>query len=239
MSINYSLFENNLTSNPNDYTAVVQNQTSRSKEDIIEEMISRGSTVTKAEALSVLEEFEAAVERALIKGDSINMPLFRISASIQGVFNGDGESFDRSRHYVRLNVNPGSRIGEIAEGIKVEKIPATSPAPALRAFRDIESELLNEVLTPGGAGEISGSRLKLDPTDENQGVFFIGDDGTTIRANSVIRNKPSNLIFMIPSELRSGNYQLEVRMSPPRSKQLRTGQLDRLLVVGTPVGVGD
>ena len=93
MAIKYALFPNHLTSDPDDYMAVVQDQTSKTKEDLIDEMIGRGSTVTKAEALSVLEEFEAAVEEALSEGHSINTPLFRIGASIQGVFEGESDGF--------------------------------------------------------------------------------------------------------------------------------------------------
>ena len=230
MAIKYALFENNLTSDPDDYMAVVQDQTSRSKEDLIDEMIGRGSTVTKAEALSVLEEFEAAVERALEAGDSINTPLFRISASIQGVFYGD-DSFDRSKHYVKLNVNPGSRIGEIAAKIGVEKVEATSPQPSLNSFKDIATDTTNETITSGGVGEITGSRLKINTEEAEQGIYLIATDGTATKAETLIRNKPSNLIFMIPAGLASGEYRLEVRNIPHGNKTLKAGSLANPLTI--------
>lgn len=52
MTLKFALFENNLTSDPNDYMAVVQGLQSKTQEDVIDYMVSRGSTVTKAEALS-------------------------------------------------------------------------------------------------------------------------------------------------------------------------------------------
>ncbi len=230
MPIQYALFPNHLTSDPDDYMAVVQNQSSRTKEDIIDVMIGRGSTVTKAEALSVLEEFEAAVEQALKDGHSINTPLFKIGASVQGVFY-ENDSFDRSKHYVRLNVTPGGRIGEIAPNIGVEKVEASSPQPNLASFKDVASDTTNETLTPGGVGELTGSRLKINPEEDEQGVFFIAEDGTETKASTLIRNKPSNLIFMIPTGMAAGAYRLEVRTVFQNGKTLRAGSLNSTLIV--------
>lgn len=86
MSLKYALFENNLTPDPNDYMAVVQPESSKTQEQVIDLMVSRGSTVTKAEALSVMEEYALAVEQILRDGGSLTTPLFNLSASIAGVF---------------------------------------------------------------------------------------------------------------------------------------------------------
>ena len=179
----------------------------------------------------MLEEFEAAVEQALSDGHSINTPLFRIGASVQGVFEGETETFDRSKHYVRLNVSPGARIGEIAPNLSVEKVEASSPQPTPITFKDIVSGTTNETLSPSGVGEISGSRLKLDLGDEEQGVFFIDSDGTATKSATIIRNKPSNLIFMIPAGLPTGEYRVEVRARLRSGSALKSGRLDYQLQV--------
>lgn len=61
MSLKFALFENHLTSDPSDYMAVVQYLQSKEQEDVFDLMINRGSTVTKAEALSVFEEYFLAI----------------------------------------------------------------------------------------------------------------------------------------------------------------------------------
>ncbi|PAU94562.1 hypothetical protein CK503_07140 [Aliifodinibius salipaludis] len=231
MSIKYSLIPNNLTSDPEDHMAVVQDQTSRTIDDIIDEIADRGSTVTKADILSVVEEYQAVIAKFLEDGDSINTPLFRTSASISGVFEDQTDSFDRSRHYVRLNVNPGPRIGEISEDLPVEKVAATRVEPVLELFKDFASDTQNDTVTPGGAAELRGSHLKVDPSDANQGVFFIASDGTEIKADTIMRNKPANLIFMVPDTLTSGEYEVEVRAIPRGNTEVKTGQLDSVVVV--------
>ena len=231
MAIKYALYPNHLTSDPEDHLAVVQDQNNRSIEDIIEVMIRSGSTVTKAEALSVIEEYEAAIVQLLSDGDSVNTPLMRITASIPGVFSDKFDNFDPARHYVRLNVNPGARVSDIIEDLEVEKVEASRPKPVPQVFLDIASDTTDESLTPGGAGELKGSRLKIDPAETDQGVFFIAADGTETRADTYIRNKPANLICMIPDGLASGEYKIVVRTMFRDTNDLRAGRLGSEVVV--------
>lgn len=231
MAISYALYPNYLTTDPDDHMARVQNQASHGIEDIIDIMIGRGSTVTKAEALSVMEEYEAAVEQVLSNGGSVNTSLMRINASISGVFDDEFDTFERERHYVRLNVNPGSRISDIADSVEVEKVDADSPQPEPQAFEDVASDTRNETLTPGGVGQIMGTLLKVDPAESDQGVFFIASDGTETRSDTYIRNKPANLIVMIPDTLVSGEYHVEVRAKLQNTNDVRSGRLDAPLMV--------
>ncbi|MEL7832530.1 DNA-binding domain-containing protein [Fodinibius sp. N2] len=231
MSIKYALYPNHLTDDPDDHLAIVQDQKSRTIEDIIDIMISRGSTVTKADALSVIEEYESAIEKVLRDGDSIKTPLIRIRASIQGVFKDELDPFDPERHSVSLNVNAGARIRQIADDISAERVPSTLPKPSPQTCKDIASGTTNETLTPGGVGELRGSRLKVDPDDSNQGVFFIASDGSRTRAEVYIRTKPSNLMFMIPDTLTSGSYHIEVFAAVKNSSKIRSSKLNDALVV--------
>lgn len=211
--------------------AIVQDQASRTIDDIINEIANRGATVTKADILSVIEEYQAVIAKFLKNGDRINTPFFRTSDSISGVFENQTDSFDRSRYYVRLNVNPGSRIGEIAEDLSVEKVVATRVDPVLELFKDFAGDTQNDTVTPGGAAELLGSHLKVDPSDANQGVFFIASDGTETKADTIMRNKPANLIFMVPDTLVSGDYEVEVRSLLQGHTNIRSGRIDANLVV--------
>ena len=193
--------------------------------EVIERMIGRGSTVTKAEALSVLEEYEAAVADILRDGEAIVTPLFKITPHISGVFVDETDTFESPRHTVQLSVNPGIRIAPIASTIKVQKVAATTPQPQPKTFKDISSQTRNEIITAGGVGELNGGMLKLNTQDPEQGVFFIAEDGTETKAGRIIRNKPANLIFTIPDDLTPGSYEVEVRAILRGTKTMRKGRL--------------
>ena len=226
MPLKYSLVDNPMTGGPNDRMAISSVNQGYALEDVIDRMISRGSTVTKAEALSVFEELSLAIELLVKDGNSINTPLFKISPSVVGAFEGDDDSFDPKRHQVKLRINPGGRLRLMEQNISVEKVAPEKRKPVLVHLYDNTAEMKDETLTPGG-GKIIGSMLKYDEADLLQGIFFINvANGTATRVTGkLLRNKPGELIFIIPSNLTAGTYRVEVRTLVNGSKVLRTGAL--------------
>jgi len=230
MAIPYALYDNQMTSDPNDHMAQVQHPQTLTLNNIIDTMIGRGSTVTKAEALSVLEEFFSAISEALKNGNAVNTELFNISVSLKGVFTDANDRYDSSRHHAKINLRPGTRLKKVLPELSFEKTTASKPIPTLQSFKDVASDSIDDTLTAGGVGQIAGSRLKIDVADASQGVYFIAADGTESKVPTIIRNKPSELIFMIPAGLTSGTYRLEVR-AKLGGKTIRKGQLLADLVV--------
>lgn len=232
MPLRYGLIENRLTADPDDYMAVVSDNETFTEEQIVERMISRGSTVTKAEALGVIEEFGLALEDILKGGNNVNTRLFGIYPSIAGIFNGSADGYDSNRHSIRLNITPGNRLNRIIGEIKVQKIEITSPAPILDKFVNLKSKAVNETFSPGQIASITGLNLKYNEADSAQGIFFIANDNTETKVDNVSKNKPSELLFFVPDNLTSGTYQIEVRAVIPNHKKLTIG---RLLVNLVPV----
>lgn len=216
-----------MTPDPNDRMAVTQVSQSFTLDDVIDQMISRGSTVTKAEALSVYEELSLAIEQLIKNGNSISTPLFTIMPRVVGVFNNDGDSFDSSRHQVKLRINPGIRLREMGSKIPVEKIVTERRQPVLVHFHDNTSESQDEIVTPGGGARITGALLKFDEADVQQGIFFVNvATAEVIRvAGKLLKNKPGELIFVAPA-LVAGTYKIEVRaVASNGGKTIRTGAL--------------
>ncbi len=232
MTIAYVLFENNLTEAPNDYMAMVQPTGTAELENVIQRMIERGSTVTKADILSVLEDYYSAIESMALEGVNVNTPLANYGVSIKGIFNGADDSYDPSRHQVAGTVSPGKRYRKtIRERAQTSKREARKPAPNLVVYVDINSGERDSLLTLGGMGQIIGHRLKFDSTDPLQGIFLIGADGVEAKIATVGKNMPSELMFLIPSILPTGEYTLEVRAAISSGEDVRTGRLDAVLTI--------
>ncbi len=232
MTIKYVLLENNLTTDPDDYLARVQPVGTADMEAIIERIIQQGSTVTRADIVSVLEDYHTAIENLVLEGMNVNTPLANFSVSIKGVFDGPTDNFDPSRHQLTPIVSPGSRLRKVLrERGRVEKQETVTPTPNPQVYTDMNSGERNSMLTPGGMGQVVGHRLKFDPSDPEQGIFFIAEDGTETRVSIVGRNKPGELMFLVPDGLAAGEYTLEVRAVLRKGKELRTGKLDAVLTV--------
>jgi len=234
MALKFALFENHLTSDPNDYMAVVQDLQSKTQEDVINLMIGRGSTVTKAETLSVLEEYRLAIEQLLKDGYAINTPIFNLSPSVKGLFQGPDQNFNSAIHTVKINITTGTRLREVGKLITVERVKGASPQPDPEILEDLGSGTRNDQLTPGNIARLKGSRLKFDQADQAQGIFLIAADQSEIRVETVSWNKPAQLDFLVPV-IAAGEYKLEVRAILPQGKDLRKGLLPYPLTVESAV----
>jgi len=230
MSLRYGLIPNHLTDDPDDYMGIVTNNEAVTAEKIVEQMVGKGSTVTKAEALSVTEEFEYAVVEAVKNGNSVNTQLFKINPSVSGVFTDKHDGFDPARHAIRLNLNAGSRLSKAIADIELRKVEITSPQPVVQQFIDLKTKVVNESFTPGQVAALRGSLLKFDEEDNTQGIFFIAADGAETRVSNMIKNKPSELMFLVPDSLTTGTFQLELRTIFHHSKAMKKGRLLNNLV---------
>lgn len=209
--LKYALRENLLTPDENDYMAQAADVRSFSLDEIIDLMMEKGSTLTKADTKAALQVYGEVVSALIKDGAAVNTPLMNTSLSISGVFNGATDSFDKKRHSVNLNLTAGPLLKDAAAKIKCEKTEAADTNPYITEVTDLVSGKVNEVLTAGGIVQLVGSRLKFDQKDESQGIFFVAETGEAIRATVIAENKPARLMAIIPADLPAGNRYVEVR----------------------------
>ena len=152
---------------------------------------------------------------------------------IKGVFTGATDSFDPARHRVDVGANPGGELREAVQSeATVEKVEALKPAPNPIEYRDIASDEINDTATVGNIGQLSGNRLKFDPGEADEGLYFVATAGGETKVTSVQKNKPSQLVFLVPAALGPGTFHLEVRARMDRgtsARELRVGRLDATL----------
>jgi hypothetical protein len=112
---------------------------------------------------------------------------------------------------------------------QVQKQTLTTRQPRLLQYINPNNGDGNQTLTPGGGAQLMGEFLSFDPADPDQGIFLTAGDQESIRAEVVMRNTPSDLIFLVPSGLPAGKYRLEV--CARFGAELRTGVLKHPLTV--------
>ena len=234
MAINYALFENHLTSDPNDYSARVQSSGSVDIDAIADRMIDQGSTTTKADILAVLEDTIKACEGYLLDGYRVNFGgLCEFFPRVSGVFDGITDSFDSSRHRVDVGANPGSRIRKtVRDNASVSKQETVLPSPSPVEYADLTSGETNGTITIGSIGTLNGHRLKYDTAHADEGIYIIdADTGTEFKITAVQKNKPSQLVFLVPTLAPLVvNCQIEVRARfGDEDSKLRMGRLDAVL----------
>ncbi len=188
--------------------------------------------MTQPDILAVLNAYHTAVINRLLEGQRVNTPVANFGVSVSGRFESAGDAFDSARHVVQARVNPGADLRNgVRDNAQVAKGEGRSTDPNPTEYADFGSESKNSVLTPSNPGQLTGHRLKVDTADAQQGVFFVAaSDGAETRAAMMMRNKPADLMFMVPA-LASGDYEIEVRTITTQDGVVRRGRLRHVVSV--------
>ncbi|MBN2447747.1 MAG: DUF4469 domain-containing protein [Phycisphaerae bacterium] len=239
MPIKYALFANHITSDPNDYAATVEISDSADGNDLVQDILNQGSTVTAPDILAVTAALKTACQRRIEQGQRVNyFGMMDFFPRIKGVFNGPTDVFDPARHHIDVGANPGSELREVVRSTAtVLKVEALKPTPNPIEYRDVATGTTNDQVTPGNIGQLSGSRLKFDSSHSDEGIYFVATAGGETKASLLQKNKPAQLVFMVPNSLAGGTYHIEVRARMATgtvARELRIGRLDATVMVGPP-----
>ncbi|WP_444819200.1 DUF4469 domain-containing protein [Treponema denticola] len=233
--LKYCLRENLLTPAPDDYMAQAADVRSYTLDEIIDLMMEKGSTLTRADVAATLQVYGEVCSLLIKDGCALNTPLMNTSMSISGVFDGANDSFDKKRHTVNLNITAGTLLRDAVTKVKCEKTEGVSTDPYITEVTDIVTGAVNTTLTKGGVVQLVGSRLKFDAKDEAQGIFFVPETGEAVRAAVIAENKPARVMAIIPADLPAGTYYIEVRTKLAEGgkalKNLKTGRFAKALTV--------
>ncbi len=233
MSLKYSLTENLLTPQPDDYNARPQDVKSHDLESIISQMLEKGSTVTRTDILAVLNNFFEVTGTITANGEAINTDLFKTNFSITGVFDGATDTFDKNRHTIKVNTNAGKVLKEVLDKIPLEKTMAPEATPHILEVKDSVSGSVNDQITSGGVLEITGGLLKIEGDHPENGVYLVANEGTKNKVTTLVDNKPARLFVILPT-LTAGEYTLQITTQYNGGaglKNPRTGTFNKLLTI--------
>lgn len=229
--ITYALYKNKLTNGNGYYRASVKPARTYGLEEVIDRMLQHGSTLTKQDMMAVLDEFFETVKLLVLEGNNVVTPVANFSVSIRGNFESNDDSFEASRHQVEPIVNPNQAYRRLVQGrAQVQQQAASRPMPQPEQYLNPNNGAGPERLIPGGGAILRGHKLQFDPDDREQGIFLANGNGRAIRAEVILRNTGRELSFLVPAQLKPGDYSVEVR-ARYGTENLRSGRLEQTLTV--------
>lgn len=120
---------------------------------------------------------------------------------------------------IRLEKSLQTQIGTEAK-IRIQTMKSARPEPR-EISRAVGKPAFDGVLEPNENIMLKGYRLKFNPENPDEGVFFRSEGSPTVRAEpGIIRDR--SLVFGVPEELEKGrSYWLYVRAKLFRCKDVR------------------
>lgn len=230
MAIQYALYKNHLTDTAGDYFARAKASGGVGMDGIAKQITLQGSTITQADVRAVLYEAARAIQNLLLNGTSVDFEgLIRLRPGIKGTFESDQDSYDRERHELNVIMQPDQDLLQaLRQNADLLKLDTALPTPKLSRFVDNASGSIDNVLTPGMIGQLTGNHLEYNPSNTDEGIFLIeANTAAMTKVEHVQRNAQKEIVFLIPSTLPADTeYYLQVRSRVFGGQTVRSGKLE-------------
>ena len=210
--IRAELYDNVLTEDPNDFAARVIADKPLNTRDVCNYAVQRGGADITAKAMEhAVDLYLDEMVYLLCNGFTVGSGVFSVRPKIKGVFNKATEQFNPEKHKISFDFNQGLKLRREIANVSVEITGVSKVTFFIDEVVDIESESVNDLLTPKHNLRISGSRIKIDGENAENGVYFVNQEtNERVKVSSKIPvNKPSELMVVIPA-LPAGAYKVEI-----------------------------
>ena len=210
--IRAELYDNVLTEDPNDFAARVIADKPLNTRDVCNYAAQRGGADVSAKAMNhAVDLFLDELVYLACNGFTVSTGVFSVRPKIKGVFNKATEQFNPEKHKILFDFSQGLKFRKELANVSVEVTGVSKVTFFVDEAVDIESESVNDLLTPNRNLRISGSKIKIDGESEANGVYFVNQEtNERVKVSSKIPvNKPSELMVVIPA-LPAGAYKLEI-----------------------------
>jgi len=136
----------------------------------------------------------------------------------------------RKRHRFEVTISPTRPFrNRIQAEAKASKQAPNERQPFPKRYFNPNNDDGDDLLVPGGGGRVVGKMLDFDQAEPDQGIFLLAAGHAPRRVDVILKNAPSELIFLVPADLPAGEYTLEVRSR--FGTEIRAGRLRKRLKV--------
>lgn len=237
------LAPNTLTEDPNDRFLVLNSAGTVDNEQLYKDMREEDTGLRIETIVHVVTLFERIVARALMNGHNVNTGLFYAVPRFTGLIEDGQWNPKKNGIYVAFTQNRVLR--EEMQNTKIEILGEKGDAIYITGVQDCSNNAKDGHMTPGRNFRITGSRIRIEGTDENVGIFFRSltkDEVTKVTPDMFGTNNPSELVFIAPAGLADGEYEmtLTTQFSGNNQRTLKTPRsISRIIYVGANKGEDD
>ena len=202
---------NKLTADPSDYTAVPDLNGTYNVRSLVEALQAEGMEIQAETAVDIITRFNRKAAEMTTSGYSVNTGLVVMQPRIRGKFT--SQTFDPQKHKVYISVRQGVAMRKAIADATVEIQGEQESKMTIYLVEDLSTDTPTNTLTKGKNARILGAMLKIDGEDPSVGITFTNTatkTATRVDRKDVIRNKPSELVILVPDTLAAGKYEVSV-----------------------------
>lgn len=202
---------NSVTKDLNDKILILDAAGNVGLEQVYKEMREEDTGLRQETLIHVVSLYERIIARFLMNGYNVNTGLFYAVPRFTGLIEGGRWDPEKNSIYVSFTQDKVLReeIAKTQVIIQGEK----NDVIYILETEDKKTKLKDGSMTPGRNFVVRGSHIKVIGDDASVGISIRNKENDTVTKlteEMFATNNPSELIFLIPTELTAGEYELTI-----------------------------
>jgi hypothetical protein len=205
------LYDLSITERKDDRFGRVVTSKSLNEDDLIKTAVARRTDLNASTLKASINILKQIAIEEVCNGASVSFGLGFFGLKVNGVFMGDNAQWDSAKHSLAVRVTPNSELRKAVESTDVNVRGLASSGIFINSVTDVSSGEENSKLTPGGGVNLTGTRIRIEGDALEVGLKLVNVETSEERAiptKSILVNNPSNVTFIVPSDLPEGDYRL-------------------------------
>jgi len=170
--------------------------------DLVTEIQSRGSTVTSADMLAVIQALTEICYREVMDGNTVQVDkLFTLYPAMKGTFDKREDHYNPNKQSLTVRARPPKELRKQIKAIgTVERIACNNKDPFLFMLEDIPTVTKSTHIVPGNIYKLTGVLLKINTKRDDEGLYFAHANNNTTRfkVTQYITKGLKEIVFVAP-----------------------------------------
>lgn len=202
---------NQLTEDPNDFTATISGAGSKNLNDIVDEIINDGTENKRETILSIIGRFQTKAMQLLLTGHNVNTGMIYMRPVIKGSFY--NKQWNPETNSVYVAMNQGAELREAIAQTSVDFLGVQSDPIEIYNIVNMNNPNAEGVIEKGKNIEIKGGYIRIAGDDPKCGIDFrntTSNEVFRLPMANIVLNEPSRLMLLLPVEMINGEYELTI-----------------------------
>lgn len=232
--VNIKFIENHLPTSDSHFILRSENSEIIEADKFIDLMAKVSRSLSKGEILAALQLFKDSLVMQLTEGRSVKTILGSFYVCASGTMDSLEESFlpndPDNNHELRIHFRAEKSFEQavIDNVVVVREETVDLSRPNIRTVV-LAGESDGAAIHAKSIVELHGLRLRFDPKQQSQGVFFINQAGEAARSSVYPRIMPSLVLAGVPDNLAPGTYAVAIRAAV-NGKDVHESRLEGIVV---------
>lgn len=202
--------DNSVTADKTDKILLLESAGKVDFEDIIDEMLKEDTGLRPETLRHAVQLYNRIVTDFILNGYQVNTGLFYAVAKLTGIL--ESGVWDKSRNSIYVSFQQGKELREAIAETSISILGEKAGIMYILETEDVKTKLKDGSATAGRNFFVRGASLKVVGEDPSVGVKLINADGeeTVLEEDMIVKNMPSELTLLMPSELAAGEYTLTI-----------------------------